>query len=86
MTKKRKDTEAHGGDLLENPEALAEQFSRTEQFVEKNKSLVMIIGGVVVAVLAGVLFMQYMNKVETKGYMNMLWMPVPHLNLIRKIS
>lgn len=67
MTKKRKDTEAHGSDLLENPEALAEQFSRTEQFVEKNKSLVMIIGVVVMAVLAGVLFMQYYNNQQDQN-------------------
>ncbi len=39
-------------ELLENPEALAEQISRTEQFIEKNKKLVMIVGGAIALIVA----------------------------------
>lgn len=59
MTKKRKDVEAHGSDLLENPEALAEQISRTEQFIEKNKTLVSIFGAIIAVAVIGFLFGRY---------------------------
>lgn len=47
MSKKKKDKNSQGNDLMENPEALAQQFSKTEEFVEKNKSAVMVLGGIV---------------------------------------
>ena len=47
MSKKKKDTNSQGNGLIENPEALAQQFSKTEEFVEKNKSVVMVLGGIV---------------------------------------
>lgn len=59
MTKKKKSTESHDHDLLENPEALAEQFSRTEQFVEKNKTAVSIVAGIILLAIGGYLFANY---------------------------
>ncbi|MBU2915497.1 MULTISPECIES: tetratricopeptide repeat protein [Reichenbachiella] len=59
MTKKRKDAESHGNDLLESPEALAAQLSRTEHFIEKNKTLVSVLGGVVAVIIIGFLFGRY---------------------------
>ncbi|PIB36867.1 cytochrome C biosynthesis protein [Reichenbachiella sp. 5M10] len=59
MTKKRKDAEQHGSDLLENPEALAQQISRTELFIEKNKTLVSIVLGIVAVAIAGFVFGRY---------------------------
>ncbi len=53
MSKKKKSTENDSHSLLENPEALAEQLSRSEQFIENNKTLVFTIGGIIAfAILA----------------------------------
>ena len=59
MAKKNKNKEAAGNDLLENPEALAEQFSRTEEFVEKNKNVVLAVGGAIALVIVGYMFYNY---------------------------
>lgn len=59
MTKKKKSTESHDHDLFENPEAIAEQFSRTEQFIEKNKTMVSVIAGIIVIAIAGYVFSNY---------------------------
>ncbi|MEO9966018.1 MAG: tetratricopeptide repeat protein [Reichenbachiella sp.] len=59
MTKKKKSTEKHDHDLFENPEAIAEQFSRTEQFIEKNKTAVSIAAGIILVVIVGYLFGTY---------------------------
>lgn len=54
MAVKNKHTQdEHSNELLENPEALADQLSKTEQYVEKNKTGVLIIGGLLVLVVAG---------------------------------
>ena len=63
MAKKNKSTASHGNDLLENPYALAEQLSRTEEFVEKNKNGVIVVAGVfVVAILAYVFYNYYVTE------------------------
>jgi len=49
----------HGNDLLESPEALAEQLTRTEEFLEKNRQLVLIVGAVIVLAVTGVIFYNY---------------------------
>ncbi|UXP33287.1 tetratricopeptide repeat protein [Reichenbachiella agarivorans] len=67
MTKKRKDAEKHGSDLLENPEALAEQLSRTEKFLEKNKALVSIVGVVIAVVVLGFVFGRYYIDNQNKS-------------------
>lgn len=48
-----------GEDYLENPEVLAEQISKTEQFIEKNKKLVLIVGGAIAVVIAGYFLYNY---------------------------
>ena len=48
-----------GNELLENPQALADQLSRTEEFIEKNQKAVYILGGILVVVLAGVFGYRY---------------------------
>ncbi len=40
-----------GSDILESPEALAEQLSRTEEFLEKNRIAVFAIGGIIGVIL-----------------------------------
>ncbi len=41
-----------GEELLENPEAIAEQISKTEEFLEKNRKLVFIVGGALAIIIA----------------------------------
>lgn len=48
-----------GSDLIENPEALAEQLSRTEEFVQKNRNLVLIALVGIIAVVGGILGYRY---------------------------
>lgn len=59
MTKKKKSAENHDHDLFENPEAIAEQLSRTEQFIEKNKTVVSVIAGIIVVAIVGYMFSSY---------------------------
>lgn len=48
--------------MLEKPEALAEQISRSEQFVEKHQTLMLSILGVIALIVAGgFLYKYYMN-------------------------
>jgi len=46
-------------DFIEKPEVLVEQFSRTEAFFNRNKSLVMGLLGAVILVVAGILGYRY---------------------------
>lgn len=59
MTKKRKTTEDHSDNLFENPEALAEQLGRSEQFIEQNKKVVFGIGSVLLAILVAFVLGKY---------------------------
>lgn len=51
---KNQSQESTGNELLENPEALAESFSRTEDFINNNKPLVFGIFGVIALAIAGI--------------------------------
>ncbi|MEQ9423987.1 MAG: cytochrome C biosynthesis protein [Cyclobacteriaceae bacterium] len=44
---------AQGSELLESPEALAEQLSKTEEFLEKNRNMVFLIGGLIAVAIVG---------------------------------
>lgn len=46
-------------ELIENPEVIAEQISKTEQFIEKNKRLVFIVGGAVAVIIAAYFLYSY---------------------------
>jgi len=60
MAKKGKKVKHH--DMLEKPEALAEQISRSEQFVEKHQTLMLSVLGVIALIVAGgFLYKYYMN-------------------------
>ena len=52
-TKKKKAQENHANDLLENPDALADQLSKTEEFINANKTLVLGLGAIIVLLVAG---------------------------------
>ena len=51
--------QAAGNDLLENPEVLSERFSKTEEFISKNRNMVFGIGGLIAIVIAAVFIWQY---------------------------
>ena len=59
MAKKDKKTSADDKKILESSEALAEQLSKGEQFIEQNKKLIFIVGGIVMAVFAGIFGYNY---------------------------
>jgi len=67
MAKKNKKTNTEGNDLFENPDALVEQISRTEEFVEKNKNGVMIVGGIFVAAILAFMFYNYYVTEQNKN-------------------
>ena len=50
---KKKVQDSHANDLLENPEALADQLSKTEEFIEQNKGLVLGVGVLLILLVAG---------------------------------
>lgn len=57
MAKKGKKVKHH--DMLEKPEALAEQISKSEQFVEKHQTLMLAVLGVVALIVAGGFLYKY---------------------------
>lgn len=60
MAKTKKATSKNGGnEILESSEALAEQLSRTEQFLEDNKTAVLAVLGLIVAIIAGYIGFNY---------------------------
>ena len=62
---KIKGKQSTGEDLIENPEVLAEQISKTEEFLEKNKIAVFTVGGVVALIVAAYFF--YISPIFPKG-------------------
>ncbi len=58
--KNKKNIKTH--DLLEKPEALAEQISKTEQFIEKHQTLMLsVFGAVALLIAGGFLYKYYMD-------------------------
>lgn len=55
--KKNKNTKHH--DIIEKPEALAETITKSEEWVEKNQTLLLSIFGVIAVVIAGGFFYKY---------------------------
>lgn len=56
-----------GNELLENPEALAKRLSHTEEFLEKNKKIVYSVAGLLVLVVAGVIFYNYYQSNQNQN-------------------
>ena len=53
-SKQKNKKQSQGSDILENPEALATQISKSEEFISKHKSLVTIVGIVIILVVVGI--------------------------------
>jgi predicted negative regulator of RcsB-dependent stress response len=64
--KEEKDLKHNIEELLENPDALQEQLTKTEQFAKKNRNLLFGGVGVVVAAIAGLLGWQWYTKDQDK--------------------
>lgn len=61
-----------GTELLENPAAIQESFSRTEDFIKTNRTLVFSIGGLIALAIAGVfIYTMYMNNQNKEAQLEM---------------
>jgi len=65
-----------GEDLLENPEVLAEQISKTEEFLEKNKKMVMIVGGAIALIVAGYFLYNYWVTTQNENAQNEMFQAI----------
>ncbi|TRX55595.1 tetratricopeptide repeat protein [Fulvivirga sp. M361] len=63
---KKKEEEKHGTDFLENPDALADQLSQTEEFIENNKALVYGVAIVTILVLGGIFGFRYYKNSQNE--------------------
>jgi len=69
---KKKKTEKKGSEILESSEALAEQLSKTEQYLEKNKKFVLIALGTIAVILSGFfLGRYYLNNQNNQAQIDM---------------
>jgi len=73
---KIKGTPTKGEELLENPEVLAEQISKTEEFIEKNKMMVFIVGGALAAIIAAYFFYNYWSTNQNEAAQNEMFQAV----------
>jgi tetratricopeptide (TPR) repeat protein len=64
---KSKTQHSRGNELLENPEALAEKLSKTEEFLEKNRKYVLGVGGALVLILAGFFGYRYYQNNQNEA-------------------
>ncbi|MEL6535953.1 MAG: tetratricopeptide repeat protein [Bacteroidota bacterium] len=70
-TKQKKQTqpqsaENRGTELFESSEALAQQISKTEEFVKSNSTLVYVVAGVLLIGVAGILFFRYYSDNQNR--------------------
>ncbi|QSE97522.1 tetratricopeptide repeat protein [Fulvivirga lutea] len=72
---KQKEQEHHN-DLLENPEALADQLSKTEQFVENNKTLVLGIGILLLLLVGGYFGFETYKKSQNEKAQNEMFQAI----------
>ena len=76
MAVKSKTETKQSTDLLENPEALAEKLSRTEEFLEKNRVIVLSIMGALLLVVAGVFGFRYYKNSQNVQAQNEMFQAV----------
>ena len=66
MATKNKKKQDSGSELLESSEAIAEQVIKGEQFLEKNKKLVFIIGGAVAVIIGAIFLFSYFKSTQNE--------------------
>ncbi|ELR69686.1 hypothetical protein C900_04663 [Fulvivirga imtechensis AK7] len=74
--KNKKGTEQHSSDLLENPEALAGQITKTEEFVSQHKGLVFGVAAVVALLIAGYFGFRYYKNTQNLKAQNEMFQAV----------
>jgi len=69
---KTKSKEKQSSEFYENPEVLAQQLSKTEQFIENNKKVVFGLGGVIALVIVAFFgYRYYMNNLNEEAQKEM---------------
>jgi len=69
---KKKKAVKKGNELLESPEALAEQLTKTEKYLEKNKKVVLIALGTIAVIVSGFfLGRYYLNNQNNQAQIDM---------------
>lgn len=66
MATKSKKKPEKGNELLESSEALAEQLTRGEEFIEKNRKRLFIVGGVLAVIIAGFFLFRYYKESQNQ--------------------
>ena len=74
--KNKKGTEQHGSDLLENPEALAGQITKTEEFVSQHKGLVFTVAAIVALAVAGYFGFRYYKNTQNLKAQNEMFQAI----------
>jgi len=69
---KTKSKEKQSSEFYENPEVLAQQLSKTEQFIENNKKVVFGLGGVIALIIVAFFgYRYYMNNLNEEAQKEM---------------
>ena len=69
---KTKSKEKQGSEFYENPEVLAQQLSKTEEFIENNKKVVFGLGGVIALIIVAFFgYRYYMNNLNQEAQKEM---------------
>ncbi|MGB3466600.1 MAG: tetratricopeptide repeat protein [Cyclobacteriaceae bacterium] len=65
---KKKQKEEQGIEILENPEAISDKIGQVEDYIndKKNRNIVFGIGGLIVAVILGVIFFRYWSAEQNQ--------------------
>ena len=63
---KKSASQKSGNELLENPDALAEQLTKTEEFVEKNRNIIFGLGGFIALIVAGFIIFKYYTSTQNE--------------------
>ena len=75
--KSKKKAEVHtGNEYLENPEVLREQLTRSEQFLEDHKNLVIGIAGAIALIVAGFFGWKYYQDSRNTEAQNMMFQAI----------
>jgi TolA-binding protein len=75
--KSKKKEEGHGGsEYIENPEALREQLSKSEQFLEEHKGIVLGVAGAIAVIIAGFFGWKYYQDSRNEEAQNMMFQAI----------
>lgn len=74
--KNKKANEQHGADLLEDPEALAGQLTKTEEYISKHKGMVFGVAVVVALLIAGYFGYRYYQNTQNLKAQNEMFQAI----------